>query len=147
MKTNIFLFLVLILTLSCHSTRHVFDQKSEITEIKRILYLQQTHWNRGDIDAFMNGYWRSEELTFIGSKGIKYGWSATLAQYKKSYPDKATMGQLNFEIITLELLGTDAARMIGKYTLTREKDMPSGHFTLFWRKIDKKWLIISDQTC
>lgn len=75
------------------------------------------------------------------------GWQKTLDNYKKSYPDKATMGKLSLEIIKLDILSTEAAIMIGRFTLLREKDKPTGLFTLIWKKIDGKWLITSDQTC
>ncbi len=114
--------------------------------IKSVLTEQQKAWNRGDIDEFMNGYWNSEALSFIGKKGVTRGWSNTLANYKKSYPDTAAMGKLNFEVIELRVLSSDVAYMIGKYTLHRDNDSPSGHFNLLWNKIDGKWLIVSDHT-
>ena len=39
-----------------------------------ILYKQQSAWNSGDIDAFMEGYLKSENLIFSGSNGPIYGW-------------------------------------------------------------------------
>jgi hypothetical protein len=34
-------------------------------EIYHVIGAQQTAWNRGDIDAFMNGYARSDSTTFV----------------------------------------------------------------------------------
>ncbi|MBK8628603.1 MAG: nuclear transport factor 2 family protein [Saprospiraceae bacterium] len=116
-------------------------------EISKVLMAQQTDWNNGDIDAFMQGYWKSDSLTFIGSKGLTYGWQKTLENYKKSYPDSNAMGKLTFEIIRLDVLSDTAAIMIGRYTLVRVTDQPTGLFTLIWKKINGRWLIISDQTC
>lgn len=116
-------------------------------EIKKVLSAQQKAWNEGNIEVFMQGYWPSDSLTFIGSKGLTYGWKKTLDNYKKSYPDKTTMGKLQFDILKLDILSADAAILIGRYTLIREKDQPTGLFTLVWKKIDGKWVIISDQTC
>ena len=116
-------------------------------EISKVLMAQQTDWNNGDIDAFMQGYWKSDSLTFIGSKGLTYGWQKTLENYKKSYPDSNAMGKLTFEIIRLVVLSDTAAIMIGRYTLVRVTDQPTGLFTLIWKKINGRWLIISDQTC
>lgn len=118
-----------------------------VNEIKSVLLNQQIAWNEGNIEAFMSGYWQSDSLTFIGSKGLTYGWDNTLNNYKKSYPDTATMGKLRFEIIKLDILSDDAAILIGRYVLTREKDQPTGLFTLIWKKINDKWLIVADQTC
>src|ERR1700675_4145318 len=66
------------------------------TEIRKILDAQQNAWNQGNVDAFLEGYWRSPDLTFSGSGGIARGWDGVLARYKKNYPDRAAMGQLEF---------------------------------------------------
>lgn len=116
-------------------------------DISKVLSDQQLAWNRGDLVSFMNGYWKSDSLTFVGSRGLTYGWESTLKNYKSAYPDKAAMGQLNFEIIKFDLLSSDAAIMIGRYTLIRVKDKPTGLFTLIWKKINGQWVITSDQTC
>ncbi len=115
--------------------------------INKVLSVQQDAWNDGDIDAFMEGYWNSDELIFIGRSGVNKGWQTTLDNYKKGYPDKAAMGQLSFEVIQLDQLSQKVYRMIGRYTLKREKDEPTGIFTLIWKYIDGRWLIVSDQTC
>lgn len=114
--------------------------------ITKVLLDQQAAWNRGDIEAFMEGYLKTDELSFVGSKRVTKGWDATLSNYKKGYPDKAAMGELIFDIISIDQLSNDAAFMIGKYTLKREKDEPSGHFTLLWKKIDEQWVICVDHT-
>ena len=66
---------------------------------------------------------------FIGKNGIKYGWDTTLDNYKKSYPDKAAIGKLEFKVIKLET-NNKTAYMLGKWNLIREKDNPNGCFTL-----------------
>lgn len=121
--------------------------ESNFTEIKRVMKQQEIDWNNGDIDGFMEGYWKSDSLKFIGSRGINRGWQATLDSYKKGYPDKETMGKLQFEIIQLEALSPSVCHMIGRYTLIRKEDKPTGIFTLVWKLIDGKWVIVIDQTC
>jgi len=127
-----------------NNTESVQSNKDAIMSVFKS---QENAWNQGDIPKFMEGYWQSEELTFIGSSGLKKGWQTTLDNYLKNYPDRATMGILSFELLKLELIGEDAAYMIGRYTLKREKDEPTGLFTLLWRKINNEWVIVSDQTC
>ena len=80
----------------------------------------------GILKDFMAGYWQSEELTFIGSSGIKKGWQTTLDNYKKSYPNKSAMGILKFDLLEVKVNG-DSAFVLGKWKLTREKDMPNGY--------------------
>ena len=117
-----------------------------INEITKVLKDQETCWNNGDLECFMEGYWKSEDLLFIGSSGPQYGWQKTLDNYRKSYPDKATMGRLKFDIIRIDNPGLNYAHVIGKYTLTREIGDASGYFTLQWKKIDGKWVIVSDHS-
>ena len=141
-----------ILILALFINTNTWGQKSidrdQITQsIHNVVKQQEIDWNAGNIPGFMEGYWHSDSLTFIGSKGLTMGWQKTLDNYKKSYPDKATMGALSLEIIKLDILSPEAAIMIGRFTLLREKDKPTGLFTLIWKKIDGKWLITSDQTC
>ena len=119
--------------------------KNNEQEILAVMNQQEADWNNGNIDAFMQGYWQSDSLMFIGKNGIKYGWQTTLDNYKKSYPDKATMGKLEFNVVKLEVSG-ETAYMLGKWSLIRENDNPNGYFTLYWKKINKKWVIVIDHT-
>ncbi len=114
--------------------------------IRAVMAMQETAWSAGDLDAFMEGYWNSEDLVFVGRNGPQYGWQTTLENYKKGYPDLSAMGKLQFDILRIRPISQDAYSMIGKYTLIRADDEPSGYFTLIWRKIDGKWLIVSDHT-
>lgn len=113
--------------------------------VKLSMQLQELAWNSGNIDDFMDFYWKSDSLKFIGSKGITYGWSNTLTNYKKSYPDKAAMGTLKFTIIEAKQVGKNYIYVIGKWELAKEKPT-GGYFTLLWQKINKKWVIVSDHT-
>lgn len=122
------------------------QQSKDIETVRSILLRQSDDWNRGDIDAFMVGYWPSEKLQFIGGKGVTYGWQNTLERYKRVYPDKSTMGQLKFDILEVQQLSKKVIMLTGKYTLTREHDLPTGHFLLVWRKIKGEWLIVADHS-
>jgi ketosteroid isomerase-like protein len=114
--------------------------------ITKIMKDQEVAWNKGDIDGFMGSYWNDDSLKFIGKSGITFGWKNTLANYKKSYPDKATMGILSFSIITVEKLSETSCYVIGKWNLKREKGDVGGYYTLLWKLIDGKWLIVNDHT-
>jgi hypothetical protein len=106
----------------------------------------EKYWNNGNLEGFMHNYWKSDSLRFIGKSGITYGWESTLKRYKTSYPDKSVQGTLRFEFLHLEKISEDCWFQIGKYTLTREKDTVSGHFSLLWRKINGEWKIVADHS-
>jgi uncharacterized protein (TIGR02246 family) len=114
--------------------------------ITAVLNAQQSAWNRGDVDAFLTGYWRSPELTFSGSSGVARGWDGVLARYKKNYPDRAAMGQLDFSNLEFRFLGPDAALVLGHWHLKRERDDLGGVFTLVWQRFPGGWKIIHDHT-
>jgi uncharacterized protein (TIGR02246 family) len=114
--------------------------------IRRVLQAQQEAWNRGDVDAFLVGYWRSPELTFSGSSGIARGWDGVLARYKKNYPDRAAMGELDFSGLEFRFLGPDAALVLGKWHLKRQQGDIGGVFTLVWQRFREGWKIIHDHT-
>src|SRR5438874_9886094 len=59
---------------------HATDREA----IGAVLQAQQSAWNRADVDAFLQGYWHSPELTFSGSSGVARGWDGVLARYKRS---------------------------------------------------------------
>ncbi len=131
--------------------RHVFAQpadehKGDREAIGAVLSAQQTAWNSADVDAFLAGYWRSPELTFSGSSGLVRGWDGVLARYKKNYPDRAAMGRLDFSALEFRFLGPDAALVLGRWHLKREKDDVGGVFTLVWQRFPDGWKIIHDHT-
>ena len=123
-----------------------FVSKKDSLEIVSVLFKQQSDWNRGDIDAFMEGYIKSNQLVFSGASGPIYGWTVIRERYKKSYSSRVIMGILKFDILNLISLSSKVIQLHGKFHLTREIEDASGFFTLTWLKVEKKWMIISDHT-
>lgn len=120
--------------------------KKDSLLIVKTLFQQQADWNRGDIDAFMEGYIKSDALVFSGASGPIYGWDATRARYKKAYSNRILMGTLKFDILSMKLLSSKVVQLQGKFYLTRDIEDSSGYFTLTWLKKQSQWLIISDHT-
>jgi len=115
-------------------------------EIRAILDMQTVAWNRGDIDTFMTGYWKSSETEFVGASGITRGWQAVLDRYRRNYRDGKAMGRLTFSSLEVHLTCRDSAFVIGEFQLDREKDRPTGVFTLNFRKFAEGWRIVADHT-
>ncbi len=122
------------------------ERAADREAISSVLRAQQSAWNRADVDAFLEGYWHSPELIFSGSSGVARGWDGVLARYKKSYPDRAAMGHLDFSELEFRFLGPDAALVLGKWHLKREKDELGGVFSLVWQRFPEGWKIIHDHT-
>ncbi len=137
---------ILIAILFLTNSVAVSAQSKAISEIKALLAKQNAAWNKGDIGGFMEGYWNNDSMMFIGKSGIKYGWKNTLDNYKKGYPDTASMGKLKFELIEFKKLSTENYFVVGKWFLTRTIGNIDGVFTLVIKKIKNKWLIIADHS-
>lgn len=137
--------LISLLSVGCSTNKGMSNVDAE-SEIRSVMQMQETAWGAGDIPQFMEGYWKSTELSFVGKSGINKGWQTTLDNYKRGYPNQDAMGQLSFEILEMNRLSVDAYHMIGRYTLVRTADQPTGLFTLIWKYIDGRWLIVSDHT-
>jgi uncharacterized protein (TIGR02246 family) len=114
--------------------------------IRAVLTAQQAAWNRGDIRAFLEGYWNSPDLTFAGSDGIVRGYDGLLDRYRKSYPDKAAMGELDFSGLETRMLAPDAALVLGHWHLKRAAGDVGGVFTLVFRHFPAGWRVIHDHT-
>lgn len=138
------IYSILLATLLA-ATIHAQSSKDSAA-IRKVMDDQVAAWNKGDLETFMAGYWKSEKLKFVSGDKITYGWQQTLDNYKKTYGGKGQMGILTFSELEITVLSKDAAYVVGSWHLKREKDDPRGKFTLLWRKVAGKWLIVSDHS-
>jgi ketosteroid isomerase-like protein len=116
------------------------------SEIRSVLRAQEEAWNRGDIDAFMDGYWRSDKTVFVSGDEVSRGWEKVLDRYKKRYSDPSKMGTLTFADLEITALSDDSAVVLGRWELQRKKDRPRGRFTLIFRRLPEGWKIVHDHT-
>jgi ketosteroid isomerase-like protein len=117
-----------------------------VSEIRAVLSAQQEAWNRGDIDAFMNGYARAETTLFVSGDEVTRGWETVRDRYLKKYSDRARMGTLTFSDLEIEPLGPNSAVVLGRWELKRTSDTPHGRFTLIFRRTPDGWRIVHDHT-
>jgi len=123
-----------------------FAQSKAEKMIRSSMDKQISCWNNGDIEGFMNTYWKNDSLMFIGKSGVTYGWANTLVNYKRGYPDTISMGKLTFTIVTIKQLSSKYYTVVGKWHLSRTVGNLEGHFSLVFKKIYNKWLIIQDHS-
>ena len=120
--------------------------RAQDSVIKQVLADQAAAWNRGDLDAFMEGYVKTPELRFASGSTVTKGWQETLARYKKRYADRAAMGTLTFSDLDVTVLAPDAALVFGRWHLKNDQGEPNGLFTLLFRQTDAGWRIVADHT-
>jgi len=105
-------------------------------------------WNAGDIRGFMESYWMSDALRFASGGEVRRGWQATLERYLARYGDAPeSMGRLGFGDVEIDVLSDNTALAFGRWHLVWPDDRKAeGLFTLTYRKIDGRWLIVQDHT-
>ena len=119
---------------------------TSVAEIKSVLTAQQDAWNRGDIDAFMNGYARSATTVFVSQDEVSRGWETVRDRYRVKYSDRTKMGTLTFSEIEVTMVSPDAAVVLGRWRLKRTSDEPHGRFTLIFKRLSEGWRIVHDHT-
>lgn len=122
-------------------------QRAQIeVDVLAVMTAQTAAWNDGNIDGFMQGYWRSDQLVFASGDQVTRGWQPTLDRYQRTYDTKAKMGELRFSDVSVNVLAKDIAVVLGSWSLKRENDNPKGKFTVIFRRLKEGWKIIHDHT-
>lgn len=141
-------FFLLIVFLPLPGTSQMKSNSETKAEVEHILRVQQEAWNRHDLDGFMDGYWKSPELTFFSGAKENLGWQAAMDRYHATYsgPGKE-MGKLEFSSLGIETLGPESAFVRGTWRLTMsDGKTPHGLFTLVFRRFPEGWKIVHDHT-
>jgi hypothetical protein len=123
------------------------SEKEDREAIQSIMELQEKAWSNNNLEAFMQGYWKSDSLKFFGSSGLTKGWQQTLDNYKKGYPTKEHSGILNFTIKDISKIDEGSYWVMGKYYLKRSVGDANGVFLIIFKKIDGVWKIVADMSC
>ncbi len=140
---KLLLLLCLIATLNVVAQTEPSDKEA----ILSVLKTQQDAWNKGDLERFMEGYWKNDSLKFYGSKGVTNGWQKTLDNYKKSYPSKEYTGNLSFTFDAVAKIEDNSYYVMGQFHLVRDAGNANGVFLIIFRKIEGEWKIIADLSC
>lgn len=127
------------------------SQEMVAAEVTEMLHRSAESWNAGDLEGFLDDYWRSDALTFSGGTGVTRGWEAVRERYLRSYwAPGAARDSLRFEGLEVMPLGEDHALALGRYVLYRleggEAETGTGQFSLVLRRVDGLWRIIHDHT-
>ena len=142
---NIFLAMLLVLVGVSAVLAQSKDEKIK-ADIRKVMDEQVAAWNRGDIEGFMQGYWKSENLIFVSGDKVTRGWQQTTDNYKKSYNTREKMGVLTFSDLEIEVLSKDSAKVLGRWKVAHEPKDNQGRFTLIFRKFKDGWKIVHDHT-
>jgi beta-aspartyl-peptidase (threonine type) len=137
----------LFLALAAQVGGETAEAKAARKAIGDVLQKQVAAWNKGDLLAFMDGYLKSDDLTFYSGGTVLKGWNATLERYQKKYQGEGKeMGKVAFKDLDIQILSADTAVVRGRWELKMINDTPGGLFTLIFRKAPEGWRIIHDHT-
>jgi ketosteroid isomerase-like protein len=139
-------FALLTAVIVLFAVRTISASGDSAAEIRAVMAAQVAAWNRGDIDAFMDGYARSETTEFVSGDKLTRGWQVVRDRYRKKYDTREKMGRLTFSEIRVTPLSADATVVLGRWQLVRQKDKPHGIFTLLFRRTPAGWRIVHDHT-
>jgi ketosteroid isomerase-like protein len=114
--------------------------------IRKVMADQADAWSRGSIEGFMKGYWNNDSLVFVNPGGLTYGYTKTLENYKKRYNTPDKMGKLFFTLLSVKQLAPDYCFVLGKWLLKRPIGDIGGTYSLLFRKVDGRWVIVVDHT-
>ena len=115
-------------------------------EIRAALDRQVREWNAGNLAGFMEVYAKSDRTRFASGGNVFLGWQTVFDRYRSKYADRAAMGELTFSDLEVTEIAPDAAIAFGRWRLKREKDEPSGLFTLLFRRTPDGWRVVHDHT-
>ena len=140
------IFATISFFISINAWAQVKNNTTDAVAIKQLLQMQIKAWNNGNIEGYMQGYWQHDSLMFVSKSGITYGWQNTLNNYKKGYPNAASMGTLKIDIERMQQLDGVNFFMVGKWYLVKNSENINGVFTLLFKKIKGKWVIVTDHS-
>lgn len=138
--------LLTIVLAACATPRATFTA-ADRAAVTAVLDAQVAAWNRGDLEEYMAGYVKSDELVFTSGGNIRRGWDETLAKYRARYgSDPSTMGTLGFEILGVQPLGADGAVVLGRWQLTDTPEAGGGIFSVVLERRPEGWRVVHDHT-
>lgn len=150
MKCIFYIIMTSFLVLSCSRGEKqvvIAEVKKEVrNDILQQMEASRQCWNKGDLEGYMQVYWASDSMCFMGLNTITYGWELTLNRYKKGYPSAAHRGELSYEFMDFNQLSDDCVLVIGRFHLERKMGNSEGNFSLIWKNINQEWKIILDHT-
>lgn len=142
---NLLFAVLIIATISGFAFAQSKDEKAKAA-IRKVMDEQIIAWNRGDVEGFMQGYWKSEQLIFVSGDNVRRGWQVVTDNYKKSYNTREKMGVLSFTDLEITILSKDSATVLGRWKVQAQPNDAQGRFTLIFRKFKEGWRIVHDHT-
>jgi len=134
---------------SCTKSAPILAQFSAADDasVRAVLHDQRDAWNRGDIEGFLAGYERSDDLIFTSGATVRRGFEETRTKFRAKYGDEPeSMGTLAFDLLDVRGVGADGAAVLGRWALTETPQAGSGIFSVILERQQGTWRVIHDHT-
>jgi beta-aspartyl-peptidase (threonine type) len=137
--------LLIVINVCMSSCARKTDQ---VAEVKAVWTTQMDAWNRGDLEGFMDGYWKSPDVVFFSNGSETRGWQPTLDRYRASYQGEGKhMGTLDFPQLDFKPLGPEAVLVRGRWRLKMpDGKESSGMTSVTFQKLPEGWRIVHDHS-
>ena len=119
----------------------LFEKKKQVIGV---LEKQESDWNQGNLDGFLSAYWNSDTLVTVNVRGLSYGKEVLDRTIRKSFPDSASMGKLEYDVIHVRFIGESDALLTGKWLRKNQKKFRGGYFSILLQRINGRWMIVSE---
>ncbi|MEM9617635.1 MAG: DUF4440 domain-containing protein [Pseudomonadota bacterium] len=111
------------------------------------LNAQVAAWNEGNLDAFMETYWKSDKLKFVSGNKVTQGWSATQKKYRERHGDNdGDLGRLSLDKTDFVQITDDVGVVTGRFNLVKDGASSAGAFSLVMKRVDGMWRIAHDHS-
>ncbi len=142
-------FVIAVLMILCapcfNGEINAIDKKTPEMQAQEAMTKQAQAWNKGDLDGYMNAYWKSDSLIFIG-KSMQRGWDSVNSSYQKLYADKSKRGELKFTYLKTTAFTENDVMIVGRWEVTIYEAKRGGYFTVLLKKINNEWKVVYDHT-
>lgn len=135
----------LILLLFVFSKLVGFTQSKEEQQVRKFLKDWEAAWNSGSMGAHMSFYKKSDStLRITNKRGLKWGWQTIYDDFKKGFPDSASMGKTFVDVESIKKLAHKYYYAVVKSGVMKGSRAQSGYLSLLLERIKRKWYIIVD---
>ena len=83
--------------------------KTVVQQVYQMILKMVDCWNKHDLDGYMNGFWKSEDLLAVIESEVHWGWSDLSASFHRGYPDRDKMGKIDLQRLQIRSSTPDTA--------------------------------------
>jgi hypothetical protein len=80
-----------------------------VQQVYQLILKMVDRWNNHDLDGYMQGFWKSDDLLAVLESEVHWGWSDLYNSYARGYPDRNLMGKLDLERLQVRSSAADTA--------------------------------------